>query len=190
MNITDLVAGDSDAIEQVAVLLVDYWPNQAAAWPDLESAYVEVEDSLGEGRVSRIAVDDDGNVLGWGAAAQQYDFAWELHPLVVARGAQGRGIGRALVADLERRIAAEGALTMFTGADDIAEQTSVGGRDLFPGVLRHAEALRTSRRHPAGFFRHLGYEVVGIIPDANGRGRPDIWLAKRVAPWSIEPDEA
>ena len=29
--------------------------------------------------------------------------------------------------------------------------------------------------------RKLGYEAVGVVPDANGFGRPDLLMAKRVA---------
>jgi aminoglycoside 6'-N-acetyltransferase I len=192
VDIVDLAAEGEDAVAQVAALLVDYWPNDAAAWPDMEAAYLEAEDSLEDGRVSRIAVDAKGEVIGWAAAAQQYSHAWELHPLVVRRDTQGQGVGRALVTDVEQHVAALGGLTVFAGADDLDGATTASGRDLFPGVLRHAEALHETRRHPVGFFRQLGYEIIGLIPDANGQGKPDIWLAKRVASWSpepLEPDE-
>jgi aminoglycoside 6'-N-acetyltransferase I len=189
VEIVDLAAEDDRAIEQAAELLVDFWPNQANAWPDIESAYAEVEESLEPDRLSRIAVDDAGEVIGWAAAAQQYSHAWEVHPVVVHRDAQGRGVGRALLTDIEEHVAARGGLTVYLGADDVDEATTVAGRDLFPGVLRHAEALRVNdRRHPAGFYRRLGYEVVGLIPDANGAGKPDIWLGKRVGRWAGEPD--
>jgi aminoglycoside 6'-N-acetyltransferase I len=48
-------------------------------------------------------------------------------------------------------------------------------------VLGHARRIRNLRRHPYGFYQKLGYVVVGVLPDANGRGRPDIFMAKRVA---------
>lgn len=32
------------------------------------------------------------------------------------------------------------------------------------------------------FHVRLGFVVAGVLPDANGRGKPDIFLAKRVSP--------
>ena len=60
-----------------------------------------------------------------------------------------------------------------------APGTSAGGVELFPDVLSHAVNLRVID-HPAGFYMRLGFEVVGLIPDANGPGKPDILMAKRV----------
>ena len=181
MEIIDLLEDDDHAIEQVAALLVDFSPNEAGAWVDIETAYLEVEDSFGEGRISRVAVDEDGTVLGWASAAQQYQRAWELHPLVVRRDAQGKGVGRALVTDIEDLVRRRGGLTVYLGADDADGSTSLGGHDIWPGVLEHARALApANRRHSLGFWRKLGYEVVGLIPDANGPGKHDIWMAKRV----------
>jgi aminoglycoside 6'-N-acetyltransferase I len=190
MKIEDLSPDDSAAIEQVAALLVDYAPNRAAAWPDLEAAMETIEDALDEDSIARVALNDAGNVVGFVAAAPQYSHAWELHPLVVARDEQRRGIGRALVADLEELVAEEGGLTVYLGADDLDASTSAAEEDLFPGVLERAMDLQVRKpRHPAGFFLQLGYEVVGIIPDANGPGRPDIWLARSVAGLAEYDDE-
>ena len=33
-------------------------------------------------------------------------------------------------------------------------------------------------RHPFLFYGKLGYVVTGLMPDANGRGKPDIYMSK------------
>jgi len=85
MRIVDLVSTDVSAIRQVAELLVvGFATNWPFAWPDMESALEEVRESFGTGRLSRIAVDEDGTVLGWiGGISQYRGHVWELHPLVV-----------------------------------------------------------------------------------------------------------
>lgn len=116
-------------------------------------------------------------------AIPAYDYAWELHPLVVREGTRGRGIGKALVAALEARVRERGALTLYLGTDDDGPTpgTSAGGIDLFPDPLAHGATLEVID-HPAAFYRRLGFVVVGLIPDANGPGKPDILMAKRVGP--------
>jgi len=187
MKIEDLDPDDDNAIEQVAALLVDFAPNQAAAWEDLESAKDTVDEALDEDSIARVALNDAGNVIGFAAAAPQYSHAWELHPVVVGRDEQHRGVGRALVTDIEELVAAEGGLTVYLGADDLDKATSLAEEDLFPGVIEQAADLDVrKRRHPVGFFLHLGYEVIGVIPDANGPGRPDIWLGRSVADLDVD----
>ena len=93
---------------------------------------------------------------------------------------QGRGIGRALVADLEERAKERGGLTLWVGTDDENNRTSLGGIDLYPDVLTHLANLRNLRNHPFGFYQKLGFVVVGVVPDANGWGKPDILMAKRL----------
>jgi len=103
MHIVDLRPDNESAIRQIVMLLVEgfaaHWPQ---AWPDLESAMEEVQESFEAGHISRVALDEDGTVLGWIGGISQYDgHVWELHPLVVHVSHQGKGIGRALVTDLE-----------------------------------------------------------------------------------------
>jgi aminoglycoside 6'-N-acetyltransferase I len=180
MRIVDLRADDESAIHQVAALLVEgFATNWPEAWPDLESAVEEVRESFEAGRISRVARDEDGTVLGWISGISQYrGHMWELHPLVVRVGQQGQGIGRALVADLEERVKERGGLTITLGTDDVTQQTTLAGIDLFPHVWERLAHLRNLKQHPYEFYQKQGYVIVGVIPDANGLGKPDILMAK------------
>lgn len=191
MKIQDLTPDDTEWIEQAAALLVDYSPNRAARWPDLEAAYETIDDILeDEESVACVALSDAGNVTGFAAASPRYTHAWELHPLVVGRDHQRRGVGRALVEAVEERVAEDGGLTLYLGADDLDGNTTAAREDLFPGVLDHAQKVEAkSRRHPLGFFEKLGYEVIGIIPDAHGPGQPDVWMARSLADVAAPEDD-
>ena len=172
-----LRAGDRDAIDQAASLLVEAFPH----WlPTMKMAREEVAKALGTDRICLTARAED-EILGWVGAIPGYSHAWELHPLVVRADARSKGVGRALVTVLEERLRAARALTLHLGTDDDRPTpgTSAGGVELFPNVLSYAANLKVID-HPAGFYRRLGFEVVGLIPDASGPGKPDILMAKRV----------
>jgi aminoglycoside 6'-N-acetyltransferase I len=173
-----LRSDDTNAIDQAATLLLDAFPH----WlPTMEMARDEVMEALGPDRVCLIARAED-QILGWVGGIPEYSHAWELHPLVVRADARHMGVGASLVTALEERVRAAGALTLYLGADDDRPKpgTSAGGVDLFPDVLSHAVSLRAID-HPAGFYLRIGFEIVGLIPDANGPGKPDILMAKRVS---------
>jgi len=183
VTIVGVDPADEAMLRRMAELLLEGFVEMAPdAWPDLESALEEVREALGPDRaLPRVATDADGCVVGWIGAIVAYDgHVWELHPLVVDPAWWKRGIGRALIADLEERAREAGALTMYLGTDDQTGMTSLAGVDLYPGVLDHAREIRNVRGHPFEFYRRCGYEVVGLLPDANGFGKPDIFMAKRL----------
>ncbi len=181
-SILDLAPDDEEIIRQAAKLLVegfkDNWPD---AWPAEEDALQEVQEALGEDRICRVALGEDGAVLGWIGGMPSYGGkVWELHPLVVRLDLQRKGIGRNLVVDLEARVAERGALTLWLGTDDDANMTTLSGVDLYPNVLEHLANIRDLRGHPYEFYSKLGFSIIGAMPDANGPGKPDIYMAKRV----------
>ena len=181
MRIVALRPDDRALVLQVARLLVEGFGEQEPdAFPDMRSALAEVRKSFGPGRLSRVAVDPPRTALGWIGGIRLYrGRTWELHPLVVRPDRQRQGIGRALVRDLERQIARQRATTIFLGTDDVDGRTSVAGVELYPDVLGKARRIRNLHGHPYEFYEKLGYTVVGVLPDANGPGKPDIFMAKR-----------
>lgn len=182
IRIIDLDPADEALKRRVAQLLVKgFREAYPEAWPNLEAALKEVEESLAPDRLSRVAIDEDGTVLGWIGGIRQYEgFAWEIHPLVVSPDHQGQGIGRALVHDLENLVRQRGACTLWLGSDDETNQTTLSGVDLYPNVCEHIANIKNLRNHAYEFYQRLGFTIVGVIPDANGPGKPDILLAKRV----------
>lgn len=181
-TISDLSNDQVDSTHQTAAILVEgfaeHWPG---SWPTMESALAEVRESFKAGRISRVACNSDGDVLGWIGGIPTYDGrVWELHPLVVKSAHHGRGIGRALVADLEVRVAERGGLTLWLGSDDVNGMTTLAGVDLYPDLLGHLGDIRNLQGHPYEFYTKLGFSLSGVMPDANGPGKPDIFLAKRI----------
>ena len=63
MDIVNLRPDDEKSIHQAASLLVHYFP-WPSGYPALETALEEVRESLQEGRISCIAV-EEGKFLGW-----------------------------------------------------------------------------------------------------------------------------
>ena len=182
MKIIDLSADSPDLIQQAARLLVEgfkeNWPN---AWPTMDAALNEVNKCLDPERILRIALDDDGTVLGWIGALTEYNgITWELHPLVVDPQRQGQGLGRALVSDLEEQVKQRDGISIYLGTDDENHMTSLSGKDLYAHAWQHIVNIQNLRGHPYEFYQKMGYAIVGVIPDANGPGKPDIIMAKKI----------
>jgi aminoglycoside 6'-N-acetyltransferase I len=179
MTIDPFPADDAGMRREAAELLVEAFPHDNG-WPTVELALEEVDTALSSEHVCLAAI-ENGILVGWIAGRSDYrDRVWELHPLVVRASARGRGVGRALTHDLEIAVAARGALTMWVGTDDDLGETSLGGVDVYPDPLAHVCRLDAPPHHPVGFYRHVGYALCGIVPDANGRGLPGILLARKV----------
>lgn len=124
---------------------------------------------------------DGSSVVGWIGALRVYSHGWEIHPLVVAPHRQRRGVGRLLLTRLEQRARADGINVLYLGSDDDYGGTNLFGRELFPDVLSHAASIEVGERgHSYTFYERHGYEVVGVLPDVSGDGRPDILMAKKL----------
>lgn len=181
MLIRDLEFEEPYIHEQVAGLLVAGFADMSpGAWPSLREALWEIKQSFGPGHISVVAL-KGGRAVGWAAAIRQHNGnSWEIHPLVVHQQQQMSGIGAALVSEIESRILEQGALTLWVGTDDESGLTSLWGQDLYPNPLEALGHLRNLQNHPYEFYEKLGFSVCGVLPDANGLGKPEIFLAKRI----------
>ena len=182
MKIISLQLIDEYLIQQAAQLLVDafreHWPD---AWPTFEDGLKEVHEMLGAERICRAAIDEEGNLLGVIGGIPNYDgHVWELHPLAVQPSQQGQGIGRALVEDFEEQIRSKGALTITLGSDDEDGMTSLANVDLYEDLWEKIREIKNLKHHPYEFYQKLGYIITGVVPDANGIGKPDILMAKKL----------
>jgi aminoglycoside 6'-N-acetyltransferase I len=180
MDIVDFSSLSSAQLAEAACILREAIPGPSYKAPG--EAEAEAGSFLDDPRRLALAAVDGGAVVGWIGGVRGYSHALELHPLVVDAPWRGRGVGRALAEALEARAAAEGFLTIHLGTDDEVGGTNLFGRDLFGNVLGKLAAIApTERGHPFFFYRRLGYEPIGLLPDANGPGQPDIYMAKPVA---------
>jgi aminoglycoside 6'-N-acetyltransferase I len=128
-----------------------------------------------------IAAIDGADLIGWVGGVRDYPTSLQLHPLVVDPPRHRRGVGRKLVAALEAQAVAEGYLAVHLGADDEFGGTNLFEIDAFPDPLATLAMIAPSAQgHAFFFYRRLGFIPVGIIPDANGFGRPDLLLSKRL----------
>ena len=182
MDILSLTPQNQAIIKQAAQLLTnafhEHWPE---AWPTPEDSMREIQEMLDEERICRVAIDDEGNLMGIIGGIPQYDGnVWELHPLAVQANLQSQGIGRALVMDFEEQVRLRRGLTIVLGSDDEDNMTSLSNVDLYEDLWDKIRNIRNLKKHPFEFYQKLGYIISGVVIDANGIGKPDILMSKRV----------
>ena len=165
---------------QAAQMLTDELP---LGWASLSDAEEEIAELLcDKAEATLLAAVENDEVLGWCGILPEYNGkVYELHPLVVRRDKQGKGIGRQLMEHIEHAAKERGGITLMLGADDEAPggETSLANVDLYDNPLNHLKNFEPGT-HQTAFYLKLGYQIVGVMPDANGVGKPDIFMAKRL----------
>ena len=166
---------NSKYIMEAAELLIESFPHSYSS-----CAVEEIEKCLNKDRIAIMAVEDD-QIVGFVSAIPQYGITgWELHPIVVRKVKQYRGIGTLLIQALEKEVALKGGITIYLGTDDEFTKTSLSNEDLYENTFDKIMNIKNFKKHPYEFYQKMGYKIVGVIPDANGIGKPDIWMAKRI----------
>ncbi|NLM10007.1 MAG: GNAT family N-acetyltransferase [Clostridiaceae bacterium] len=178
MEIINMIQLNEHQIIQAAQILTDSIP---IGWPTLQDALDEIKKLLIPENTLLAAVEND-IVLGWGGILPEYNGnVFEIHPLAVRSDRRKQGIGRAIVAALENEARKLGGLTIHVGADDERGdgETSFANVDLFDDLPGKIKSFSPGT-HQSGFYLKLGYKIIGVMPDANGIGKPDIFLGKRL----------
>jgi len=178
IEIIDMKLLNAEQLQQAAQILTVELP---LGWATLDEAMDEINERLFEQDDNTfLAAVESGVVLGFVGILPQYDGnVFELHPLAVRRDRQGQGIGARLVCAIEAAAKARGGLTLWLGADDEATpgETSLAGADLYSGLPRHLAEFAAGK-HQSAFYLKMGFSIMGVMPDANGLGKPDIFFAK------------
>lgn len=170
---------NQEQIHQAAQMLSESIPN---GWPTVEDALCEIQDRL-KPENTLLAVLEKKVVVGWGGILEPtYDGnVFELHPLVVRKDRRKLGIGKRIVFALEDEARRQGGLVIYLGADDEKEggETSFYNVDLFDDFPQKLKDFKPGN-HQSAFYLKMGYKIIGVMPDANGRGKPDIYFGKRL----------
>ncbi|MFA5341656.1 MAG: GNAT family N-acetyltransferase [Clostridia bacterium] len=176
MEIKKINRNDIRILEQVKNLLLEAFPHSYYCCAD-----DEVVKLISEDRILIGAFNDNGILLGFAGAIPQYsNTGWELHPIVIKEEFRFRGIGSMLLKGLEDAVDEKGGITIYLGTDDEFGKTSLSGNDLYDNLFDKIRDITNIRKHPFEFYIKNGYRIVGVIPDANGLGKPDIIMAKRI----------
>jgi aminoglycoside 6'-N-acetyltransferase I len=164
-------------IHEAAALLLEAFPH---SWSNMEDAVEEIYGCLEGKKIALVAI-EDGHTVGFIGAMPQYGkTGWELHPLVVSKAHRGKDIGTNLVAVMEKEVLAHDGVMIYLGSDDEFGTTSLSNCDLFNDTYKRITNITNLNNHPYEFYQKQGYKIVGVFPDANGIGKPDIWMAKRI----------
>lgn len=176
MYITELTVENTRYIKEAAELLRQVFPHSY-----MNCAEEEVLKCLEKEKILIAAIEDDV-LIGFVGAMPQYGItAWELHPLVVSKSYRLSGVGTKLCIELEHILRKKGCLTVYLGSDDETYSTTLSNTNLFEDTFQKIESIKNLKKHPFEFYQKVGYKIVGVIPDANGIGKPDIWLAKGIS---------
>jgi aminoglycoside 6'-N-acetyltransferase I len=120
-------------------------------------------------------------LIGWGGLKPMYDKTWELHPLVIIDEFQDKKYGKILLNEIERVANKNGIIGIVAGSDDETNSTSISEKEINgENIFDEIKNIKNYKNHPYEFYIKCGYSIIGIIPNANGQNKPDIWLWKDI----------
>jgi len=167
--------------EQAAKILLEAFP-AANMWSDLnEKKALDTVNECIAGENIAIGIKINGQLIGWIGLRPMYEKTWELHPLAVKPEFQGKGYGRVLLFELEKIAQEKGIIGIVAGSDDETNKTSLSEKEITgENIFEEIKNIKNNKNHPFEFYTKCGFNIVGVIPNANGLRKPDIWLWKDI----------
>lgn len=172
-------------VKEAALLVQECFPH---AYSNIDELYDELIE-ISEDPNHLFGYIKEDTLIGVVGAIRQYGTTgYELHPLAVNQAFRNMKIGYKLMEKIEDSIQKAGGIMIYLGTDDEFDLTSLSNRNLYDKTFEQIESA-TSEKHPFLFYQKLGYQITGVIPDANGFGKPDIIMSKRLVkpPYDVKP---
>ncbi|HGK7400531.1 TPA: aminoglycoside 6'-N-acetyltransferase AAC(6')-Iaf [Citrobacter freundii] len=180
-SICDIAESNELILEAAKILKKSFLDVGNESWGDIKKAIEEVEECIEHPNIC-LGICLDDKLIGWTGLRPMYDKTWELHPMVIKTEYQGKDFGKVLLRELETRAKGRGIIGIALGTDDEYQKTSLSMIDINErNIFDEIENIKNINNHPYEFYKKCGYMIVGIIPNANGKRKPDIWMWKDIS---------
>jgi aminoglycoside 6'-N-acetyltransferase I len=179
-SIVDIGSNENYVTQAAIILHQVFLKLDIHTWPTIASAIKEVNECI-ENRNICIGILIDNKMVGWIGLRPMYEKTWELHPLVVSNEYQNKGVGKILMNEIEKMAKGKGLIGIVLGTDDENDKTSLSKVDINnKNICSEIANIKNLNHHPFEFYQKCGYFIIGIIPNANGKNKPDIWMWKNI----------
>jgi aminoglycoside 6'-N-acetyltransferase I len=82
---------------------------------------------------------------------------------------------------LEKRATQKGVEGILLGTDDETFRTSLSQKKLSgDNLFTEIQNIKNLNHHPYEFYKSCGYTIVGVVPNANGKNKPDILMWENI----------
>jgi aminoglycoside 6'-N-acetyltransferase I len=157
-------------------------------WLKNENSAIDVVEECIKGSNICIGIKLENKLIGWGGLRPMYEKTWELHPIVIKKEFQGKKYGKLLISEIEKTAYKNGIIGIVAGSDDETNSTSLSKKEINgDNIFEEIKNIKNYKNHPYEFYKKCGYNIIGIIPNANGQNKPDIWLWKDIRKSTTPP---
>ncbi|EOX2983351.1 TPA: AAC(6')-Ia family aminoglycoside 6'-N-acetyltransferase [Citrobacter amalonaticus] len=179
-NIINIADSEKNKEDAARILYSAFRGKGKDAWPTLDSAREEIAECIASPNIC-LGITLNDRLVGWGGLRPMYETTWELHPLVIDPDYQGNGLGRLLLSKIESTATTNRIIGIMLGTDDETLSTSLSMTDIDESnIFQEIKNIINIKNHPFEFYKKCGYIIVGIVPNANGYRKPDIWMWKNL----------